>query len=69
MNYIYEIVKVVGIGVKESMEIEYSTGLLYYDKVEAEQEADKMWKTQTTKEDRESGWCALHFIVKKRNIN
>jgi predicted 3-demethylubiquinone-9 3-methyltransferase (glyoxalase superfamily) len=68
MKKVFEIVKVTGLGMKECMDVEHSTGLLFSDKVDAEQEADKMWKEQTTEEDRKSGWCALHFIVKERSI-
>jgi predicted 3-demethylubiquinone-9 3-methyltransferase (glyoxalase superfamily) len=68
MENIFEIVKVTGLGMKECMNEEHSTGLLFYNKVDAEQEADKLWKEQTTESDRKSGWCALHFIVKERSI-
>jgi predicted 3-demethylubiquinone-9 3-methyltransferase (glyoxalase superfamily) len=47
---------------------EYSTGLLFINKLEAEKEADRLWKEQTTEEDRKSGWCALHYDVKERII-
>ena len=65
---VYEIVKVTGLGVKECMCEDHSTGLLFHDKKLAEYEADKMWKNETTEEDRKSGWCALHYEVKEREI-
>ena len=68
MKYIFEIVKVVGLGMIESPNVEYSTGLLFLTEEDADKEADKLWKEQTTEEDRKSGWCGLHFIVKKREI-
>ena len=68
MKNIFEIVKVVGLGMIESPNAEHSTGLLFFNKEEADKEADKLWKEQTTEEDRKSGWCVLHFIVKKREV-
>jgi predicted 3-demethylubiquinone-9 3-methyltransferase (glyoxalase superfamily) len=68
MKYIFEIVKVVGLGMLESPNVEYSTGMLFLNKEDADKEADKLWKEQTTEEDRKSGWCGLCFIVKKREI-
>jgi hypothetical protein len=69
MKNIFEIVKVVGLGLVESPDVEYSTGLLFFDKEMADKEADKLWKEQTTEDERKSGWCGLHFIVKKREVN
>ena len=68
MKNIFEIVKVVGLGLIESPNVEYSTGLFFFNKEEADKEADKLWKEQTTEEYRKSGWCGLHFIVKKREV-
>lgn len=68
MKKVFEIVKVTGLGMKECMNVEHSTGLLFRNKVDAEQETDKMWKEQTTESDRKSDWCALHFIEKERSI-
>jgi hypothetical protein len=68
MKHIFEIVKVVGLGLVESPNVEYSTGLLFFDKDMADKEADKLWKEQTIEDERKSGWCGLHFIVKKREV-
>jgi hypothetical protein len=68
MKNIFEIVKVVGLGLVESPQVEYSTGLLFFDKEMADKEADKLWKEQTTEDERKSGWCGLHFVVKKREV-
>jgi len=68
MKNIFEIVKVVGLGLIESPNVEYSTGLLFFDKNEADNEANKLWKENTTEEERKSGWCGLHFIVKTREV-
>ena len=68
MKNIFEIVKVVGLGLIESPNVEYSTGLLFFDKNEADNEANKLWKEHTTEEERKSGWCGLHFIVKTREV-
>jgi predicted 3-demethylubiquinone-9 3-methyltransferase (glyoxalase superfamily) len=65
---VFEIVKVVGLGIKESMDVEHSTGLLFFDEVEAHKQADKLWKEETSSEERNSGWCAIHYIVKERNV-
>lgn len=67
-NIVYEIVKVTGLGVKECMYEYYSLGLLYYNKGEALNNANILWEKETTDEDRNSGWCALHFAVKERRI-
>lgn len=66
---VYEIVKVVGLGMLESPNIEHSIGLLFSDKKDADKVADNLWKDQTSEEERKSGWCALHFIVKERQLN
>ncbi len=68
MKNIFEIVKVAGLGLVESPQVEYSTGLLFFDKEMADKEADKLWKEQTTEDERKSGWCGLHFVVKKREV-
>jgi predicted 3-demethylubiquinone-9 3-methyltransferase (glyoxalase superfamily) len=68
MENVFEIVKVTGLGMKECMNVEHSIGLIFHNKIDAEQEADRLWKEQTTEEDRKSGWCALHYIVKVRSI-
>ena len=68
MKKVFEIVKITGVGVKECIYEEYTTGLIFHNKDDAEQEADRLWKEQTTEEDRKSGWCDLHFKVKERSI-
>ncbi len=68
MKNIFEIVKVVGLGLVESPQVECSTGLLFFDKDVADKEADKLWKEQTTEDERKSGWCGLHFVIKKREV-
>jgi hypothetical protein len=68
MEKVFEIVKLTGLGLMESPNIEHSTGLLYKDEDIANKEADKLWKEQTSEEERKSGWCAIHFIVKERNV-
>jgi hypothetical protein len=65
---IFEVVKIVGFGVYESPNVSYSTGLLFFNEDDAYKEADKLWKEQTTEEERKSGWCGLNYIVKKRNV-
>lgn len=68
MENVFEIVKITGLGMIECPNVEYSTGLIYRNEIDAEQEADRLWKEQTTEEDRKSGWCALHYVVKVRSI-
>ncbi len=68
MENVFEVIKVIGLGIKECMYEEHATGLLFRSKSDAEQEADKLWKEHTTEEDRKSGWCALHYNVKERSI-
>ena len=65
----FEILKVVGLGVVESPLDEHWTGLLYFDKQEAEKKADILWKENTTEAERKSGWCSLAYVVKEVNIN
>jgi len=66
----FEILKVVGLGVMESPELNnHWTGLLYFDKQEAEKKADLLWKENTTEADRKSGWCSLAYVVKEVIIN
>jgi hypothetical protein len=67
-NIVYEIVKVTGLGFKECMYEYYSLGLLYYNKEEAENNAKILWEKETTDEERNSRWCAVHFVVKERQI-
>ena len=68
MNKVFEIVKVTGIGFKEAPYEYHSTGLLFWDKIKAEKEANKLWKEQTTEEQRTGGWCELNYIIKERKI-
>ena len=67
MEKIFEIVEVIGLNGRFSQE--HSIGLLFYNKIDAEQEADKLWKEQTTESERKSEWCPVHFIVKERSIH
>jgi hypothetical protein len=50
------------------MDEEYSTGLIFKDEIRANQEAEKMWKENTTESQRKSGWCPLHYKVKERKV-
>jgi len=68
MEKVFEIIKIVGLGVVESPNKEFSTGLIYHNKETADQKANELWLENTTEEDRNSGWCGLHFIVKERNV-
>jgi hypothetical protein len=67
-NVVYEVIKVTGLGFKECMYEYYSLGLLYYDKKEAENNANILWEKETTDEERNSRWCSVHFVVKERQI-
>jgi hypothetical protein len=68
MENVFEIVKVIGLGLDGRFNEEHSIGLLFYNKIDAEQEAVKLWKEQTTESERKSGLCPVHFIVKERSI-
>ena len=68
MNHLYEIVKITGVGVKECPYVEHSTGLIFKNKLEAEKEAERLLKEQTTEEERKGGWRDLNYIVKQRNV-
>lgn len=65
---VYEIIKLLGLGMPEYHNEYHSTGLLYYDKEAAIAEADRLWKANTTEADRNSGWCSLHYVVKDREV-
>lgn len=64
MVIVYEVVKVLGLGLIESPLEEHFIGLMFLNKDEAVNEADKLWKEQITEKDRNSGWCSLHYVVK-----
>lgn len=66
--FVYEIIKVVGLGVQECPSEEHSTGIIFTTKNTATEEADKLWKKNTTKAERESGWCPLNYDVRKVKI-
>lgn len=65
---VYEIVKLVGIGVVECPISEHRTGLIYANKEMAEKEADKLYKENTTESERKSGWCPLYYEVKEVKV-
>ena len=67
-NKIYEIIRIEGLGIKECMNRNFSTGLIFYNKEKANKKADELWRELTTEEDRNSGWCSLHFDVEERII-
>lgn len=52
MKEIYEIVKVVGLGLIESPYVEHSTGLIFFNNNDAEREAHKLWIEQTSEEEK-----------------
>lgn len=69
-NIAFEIVKIVGLGTMESPELgNHWTGLLYFDKHEAEKKADMLWKEDTTEAERKSGWCTFYYKVEEVRIN
>lgn len=66
---IYQILEHVGLGVVEAPTI--TTVLpdeIYKDKQKANKRAEELWLQNTTKKDRESGWCPLHYSVKEINV-
>lgn len=65
---LYEVVKVTGFGVKESPIERCGTGLVFHNKEQAEKKADRLWKSQTTKENRESGWCPLNYEIREISL-
>jgi hypothetical protein len=62
---VYEIVKLVGIGVVECPISEHRTGLIYANKEMAKTEAERLYKENTTEQERNSGWCNLFYEVKE----
>jgi hypothetical protein len=59
----FEIIKLTGCGVMESPLIHNKTGLIFSDVDIATKEADRLWKEQTTEQERDDSWCDLHYTV------
>lgn len=65
---VFEIVKMVGLGEPQCPYQYHSIGLLFLSEEEAYKEADLLWTHTVTEQERNSGWCSTHYVVKKRNI-
>lgn len=63
----YQIVKVTGLGMWESRYEYFPTGLFFNDKEKAETKAKELWLENTTEQERNSGWCGLHYEVHEVN--
>lgn len=64
----YQVMKHEGLGVVECPTETSGTEYIFRKKEDAEKKAKELWHSQTTKKDRESGWCALHYSVKKIKV-
>lgn len=62
----WQVIKSEGVGVMESPI--YDTPLIeevWKNKDEAEKRALELWLLNTTEQERNSGWCGLHYHVQK----
>lgn len=64
----YQVIKHMGLGVVECPTTTEETEFIFYKKEDAEKKADELWKENTTKDERESGWCYINYSVKKIEI-
>lgn len=69
-NIIYAVEEVIGLGVQESpLEGRILVDEVFTDKIIASRRAEELWLKNTTKKERNSGWCGLHYKVKKITLN
>ena len=64
----FQIIKCLGLGVMESRYTYYPTDLFYSDEKLAKDKAKKLLEEVTTKEERDSGWCGIDFLVEEVKI-
>lgn len=65
---VYQIIKVTGLGLVESPLVYHPTDLVFLDKNEAEETANKMFLMNTTEEERNSSWCGLFYKVQENEV-
>lgn len=70
---VYEIVKEIGLGLYESPLQYFNTGLIFKNKIDAENRANELWIENTTPEERIADsapgrWCDIHFRVHEREL-
>ena len=65
---VYVIVEERGCGDMQSPIYYHATEWIYEDKEDAEKKANELWISNTTEDDRKSGWCALHYNVREREV-
>jgi hypothetical protein len=56
---VYQVIEIRGLGVMGY----HPTNLIYLNEQDAKDKSDELWYSNTTKSDRESGWCTLNYTV------
>ena len=67
-THVYEVVRCDGAGTTDSRLMYSSLSLIFWNELDAKNEANRLWLENTTEDDRTRSWCHIHYIVNRVKI-